>query len=103
MAYADLTTEQQGIIDEGTQFIRGRLREMAGNNFDLKLVAFDQTVQPLLDLMLDGDVLPDRSGLAGSADMTVADVELIKNWMQLRSDDIQTNKAIMVKAIGFNA
>ena len=103
MAYADLTAEEQGIVDEGTQFIRGRLREMVGTDFDLKLVAFDQLVQPVLDLLLDGDVLPDRSGLAGSSDMTVADAELIKNWMQSRSDEIQTNKAVMVKAIGFNA
>jgi hypothetical protein len=101
--YADLTTEEQEIVNQATQFIRGFLRQMAASDLDLRMQWLDDNAVPLITSLDAGAVIPNVSGLAGAVDLTKEELTTLRNWINDINTDIQTNKSVLVKAIGVNA
>jgi hypothetical protein len=75
MAYASLTAEQKGILNEYVRLLRALAGEQARVNNHAQALNEDYAqVQTILGLLQSGDVISDGSGLAGSASLTAAEV-----------------------------
>lgn len=101
--YSDLTAAQKETVKQGELFVRGFLRELTRRDIDLKLQWFTDNAAPILAALDAGAVIPNTSGLAGAQDLTKEQLTALKNWIASISADIETNKSILVKAIGVNA
>jgi hypothetical protein len=103
MAYVDLTDQEKSDLHTGEIFIRGMLSTLV-QSYDTELDWWDAVVQPILDQLAPGDVVPNSSGLAGAQDLTRAQLEAIKAWMQVDiADKVIANMSLVVEAIGINA
>lgn len=100
MLYSELSDAQKETVRQGDLFIRRWLRQMAGQDLDLKLQWYNDNMAPILALLDAGQVIPDSSNLAGAQDLTKEQVTALKNWIAGISADIETNKSLLVKAIG---
>lgn len=95
MIYSNLTKEQQNEIDDFTNFIRPLAGEVAKvfNHISAALASYHAGVQDILTDLDDAEILPNRSGLAGSGQITKADLaSFIANLVAAKTNfDTETN------------
>jgi hypothetical protein len=104
MAWADLTPEQQSNVQQADRFFRGFLSTLASDDIDLKIQWYIDNIIPALALMDVGELIPKSDSLAGSVALTHEQLTTIATWVKVdMSDKIETNKSLVVKAIGVNA
>lgn len=105
MLYSELTQEQKDILHEGELLLRGWWSSTIASNLDLKVQYLLATWKPVKDLLDPGEFVPNTSGLAGSSDLTDADLQVLFADMKQLNDDVKVAAkfARIVKAIGINA
>lgn len=107
MTYDDLTQEQKEIVGQAERWLRGMLSSFYAMldvaDFPLKEAFWNANVAPLLAQMQNSVVIPNTSGLAGAADVTVGDIGNVFTWVTGINGDMNTNIALVVKFIGVNA
>jgi len=84
MTYADLTDDQKSTLDDFVQVVRrwcmeqakaGALASSANDNYNNSVVA-------ILGELVDGDEIPNRSGLSGSESLTKAELVTLVSYLQ---------------------
>ena len=103
--YAELSAEDQAVVDNTINLIRAAAGERARAWNRQKAIADDSNAIALVTSIDAGATIPNTSGLAGADDMTRS--ELVAVWNTLEEDraanDDATNRAAFSKAAGVNA
>lgn len=103
MDWQDLTAEQQGIVAEYVRLLRAWCGEQARtNNHAEALNDGCATVQGILGLLDNDDIITDGSGLAGSASLTKGEVISLTAHMQgiLTNYNTAGHRQMWAKAAG---
>jgi hypothetical protein len=103
MAWPQLSQEQQENVQQADRWVRDFLKTLGNKDLDLKIQWFNDNVAPAIALMDVGEDIPKSDSLAGSVTLTHEQLTALKNWIASISTDIETNKSLLVKAIGVNA
>ena len=98
--WADLTPQEQALVQASEREMRNRLRQISGMNLYLWLQHFDDNVAPLLATLDAGVEIEKSDGLAGSLPLTHETVTAIRNWLDTINTGLETNQSNVVKAIG---
>ena len=96
--YTDLTTEQQNILQDFTNLCRAWAGEQArvNNHGDAINTTYNAQVVTILSSLDTGEVIPQTSGLAGSASLTKEEVTTLVSHIQNMLTDMSTHTS------GFN-
>ena len=103
MAYADLTTEQKQSVDEFMALLRPWCGELARvhNHGASAFTQYWATISAILGELLDGDVIPNKSGLPGAAGITKTEIGTILAWQgSIATINSEANRQLMAKACG---
>lgn len=103
MAWSDLTPEQQAVASEYVRLLRSWCGEQARtNNHGGALNDSYATVQTILGLLGNDDVITDGSGLAGAASLTKGEVVSLTAHMQgiLTNYNTAGHRQMWAKAAG---
>lgn len=103
--YADLNAEDKKIVDNTVNLIRSSAGEIARMFNHLVAIANDTNATSLVTSLDAGAVIPNTSGLAGSDELTRAEVVAIYNALNSirTTNDTAPNRAAWSKAAGINA
>ena len=96
--YASLTTEQKNILQDHTNLLRAWAGEQARTNNHGGAIdsAYNAHVVTILSSLDTGEVIPQTSGLAGSASLTKEEVTTLTSHVQNMLTDMSTHTS------GFN-
>jgi hypothetical protein len=115
MAYADLTTEQKKQIDDFMALARPWCGELARvhNHGQTVFTAYWGIVAPIMDLLQDGDEIPNATGLSaapittdtenlsGATVVTKAELGTILAWQStVAALNNESNRQLMARAAG---
>ena len=104
MAYADLTTDQQGQLQDWLQLVRPIQGEFAKvlNHMGAAKTAHSSHVGDILAMLVDADEVPNESGLAGAIDVTKAELTSILTLLNaaLTAYDTTANRELWTKFCG---
>ena len=105
--YDGLTQEEKDLIGESGRWMRGSVSSLVAyaddSDFNMKEQYYIDNVLPILNTLDPGEVVPNSSGLAGSQDITEAQMKAAMTWIFGIQDDIDTNLSLVVKLIGINS
>lgn len=103
--YASLSAEDQGIVQNTTNLIRGCAGEMAKIWNKIKAIADDSNATGLVTSLDANEIIPDTSNLAGADDLTRTEVVNLYTLLNAirTTNDTAGNRAAMSKACGINA
>lgn len=103
--YAELSAEDQAVVDNTVNLVRGAAAEMARIWNTIKAIQDDTNAFALVTSITAGETIPNTSGLAGSDDMTRSEVVAVWNVLEgiHNNNDNATNRAAFSKAAGVNA
>ena len=103
MAFGDLTQQEQEDLMTADTYIRGVVSSVT-QAIDLEMQWWQEVIDPIMAQLNNPDVIPNSTNLAGSQDLTKAELQGIKDWVKTSmADMINTNIALVVKAVGINA
>ncbi len=96
--YASLTVEQQNILQNHTNLLRAWAGEQARANNHGSAInsSYNAQVSTILSSLDAGEVIPQTSGLAGSASLTKEEVTTLTSHVQNMLTDMSTHTS------GFN-
>lgn len=104
MAYAELTADQKQQLQDWLQLVRPIQGEVAKvlNHMGAAKTAYDSHVGAVLALLVDGDAVPNESGLAGAIDVTKAELTTILALLNsvLTTYDTTANRELWTKFCG---
>lgn len=107
MAFKDLTKQEQDLLAVEDKKVRTILRQFMQLVKETDFLTWEEwsnaTIGPLLGKLASDDVLPNTTSLAGALDMSVANVEAVRNLSKQLYSLAEENRALIVKAIGINA
>ena len=105
--YDSLTAEEKETLALGDKWIRGAMVLLVNfvrdAEFGLNRQYWDDDVVPVLATLDPGELIPQATGHAGASDLTPAQLAAIETWLVSIEDDMDTNLALVVKAVGVNA
>jgi len=105
--YASLTDEEKEALAIGDTWLRSSLVVLTkftkGADFDRQQQFWASNVEPALDKLDAGQLIPRSTGHAGAKPLTKGEIAAIKTWLSKIDTDMGTNLAVVVKAIGVNA
>ena len=84
MAYADLTMEQKGVLDEWLNNLRATMGELARVNNHLEVAndVYNGQTLAILGELAGGDDIPNAGGLAGAQSLTKDEVVTMVSYAQ---------------------
>lgn len=104
MAYADLTQEQRDTLDDWLGLVRSVLGRFARLNNEFSAVdsQYNASVTTILSELASGDVIPDKTNLAGAEELTQAEVITLVSHIQGVLTDYNTaaHRQLWSKAVG---
>ena len=107
MAFSDLTDEQKADFARYDVFLRGTFRQLSKMARDADIGTWNQfakaNIADTLALLADDDMIPNATGLGGAKDLTVAEFRQLQTIARQLSGMLETNRPLLVKAIGVNA
>jgi len=105
--YDSLTPEEKETVALGDKWVRGAMVLLVNfvrdAQFSLNQQHWDDEVAPILATLDVNEVVPQASGHAGASDLTAAELSAIEVWLGSIAADMDTNLALVLKAVGVNA
>ena len=105
--YDSLTQAEKDTVALGDMWIRGALVLLVNfvrdAEFGLNQQHWDDEVAPILATLDAPETIPQASGHAGASDLTAAEMNAIEVWIGSIETDMDTNLALVLKAVGVNA
>lgn len=104
--YNELTTEQKADLAAYDTFLRGTIRSLVGvmtKAAPERWQAFaSASVDPAIESLADGELIPNSTGLAGAKPLTKAEFIALQTLMRSLLTTARNNIAVITKAVGVN-
>jgi len=105
--YDSLTPEEKETVALGDKWVRGAMVLLVNfvrdAEFSLNQQHWTDEVAPILATLDINEVVPQASGHAGASDLTATELGAIETWLGSIASDMDTNLALVLKAVGVNA
>jgi len=105
--YESLTQAEKDTVALGDKWVRGAMVLLVNfvrdAEFSLNQQHWNDNVAPILATLDVNEVVPQASGHAGASDLTATELEAIETWLGGIAGDMDTNLALVLKAVGVNA
>ena len=103
MAYVDLSIEQKQSVDDFMSMLRPWCGEFARvhNHGAAAYTQYWASISAIMGELLDADVIPNKSGLAGAVGITKAEIGVVLAWIgSVATINSESNRQLMAKATG---
>lgn len=104
--FAEKTAEEQAAIQEYDKFLRGVTSSLMALMQKSNATVMEQwaasNVDPALATLDDAEVIPRTTGLAGTVDMTAAELKGLQAIIRGLTATAGANLGLVVKAVGIN-
>jgi hypothetical protein len=107
VTYDHLTNEQKQGLAAYDRYLRGVMSSLAAVARQADIANWSQfaqaNVDPVLALLDPGTEIPTDSGLAEAKPLTLEELTGLQSLARQLSQMLETNRALLVKAVGVNA